>query len=268
MSAGVGVIGLGAMGGPIARHLLRRGHQVIAFDIRPEPVEAASALGARRAGPPRDASAGPGEEIMVISSDRRPRIVDLTLPVQSGMPGIPGIPFYDRYPVTARAVTVINEEQRALLQSQDVDVMPDAEVRGVMNMVLTINSHVGTHIDAPRHFIHDGTAIDEVPLDRIVMREAIVLDVSQKGPGAAVTGDDLERTGITPAPHQVAVIKTLWTDRAWGTPEFWPEMVYLDPTVGDWILDKQVSAVAMDCFPEKAFWRMAVSSAERGINHK
>ena len=203
-----------------------------------------------------------------MSSDRRPRIVDLTLPVQSGMAGIPGIPFYDRYPVTLRAVTVMNEEQRALLHSQGVDVLPDAEARGTMNTVLTINSHVGTNIDAPRHFIPDGTPIDEVPLDRIVMREAIVLDVSHKDPGAAVTGDDLERTGITPAPHQVAVIKTLWTDRAWGTAAFWPEMVYLDTSVGDWILDKQVSAVAMDCFPEKPFWRMALSPGERGINHK
>jgi len=205
---------------------------------------------------------------MVISPDRRPRIVDLTLPVQSGMAGIPGIPLYDRHPVTARAVTVINEAQRALLHSENVDIMPDAEVRGVMNMVLTINSHVGTHIDAPRHFLYDGAPIDEVPLDRIVMREAVVLDVGRKDPGAAVTGDDLERTGIKPAPHQIAVIKTLWTDRAWGTPAFWPEMVYLDTSVGDWILDRQVSAVGMDCFPEKAFWRMPVSPEERGINHK
>lgn len=184
------------------------------------------------------------------------------------MPGIPTIPFYDQYPVTARAVTVISDEQRAFLHSQDVDVMPDAEVRGTMNTVLTISSHVGTHIDAPRHFYQDGAPIDEVPLDRVVMREAVVLDVSHKSPREAVTGDDLERTGIRPAPHQIAVIKTLWTDRAWGRPEFWPEMVYLDPSVGEWILDKQVPAVAMDCFPEKTFWRMAVSPAERGINHK
>ena len=204
----------------------------------------------------------------MMTPDRRPRIVDLTLPVQSGMAGIPGIPFYDRHPVTVRAVTVIDEEQRAMLRSHGVEVVPEAEARGSMNTVLTINSHVGTHIDAPRHFLRDGAPIDEVPLDRIVMREATVLDVGQKSPGAAVTADDLERTGIRPAPHQVAVIKTLWTDRAWGTPAFWQEMVFLDTSVGDWILEKQVSAVAMDCFPEVPFWRMAVSPAERGINHK
>ena len=35
-----------------------------------------------------------------------PRIIDLTLPVVSGMAGIPNIPLYDKYPVKVQAVTV------------------------------------------------------------------------------------------------------------------------------------------------------------------
>jgi len=198
----------------------------------------------------------------------RPRIVDLTVPAESGMAGIPNVAFYDKYPVTVQAVTVVDEPQRAMLRSSGVEVIPNAELRGTMNTVLTISSHVGTHIDAPRHFFSDGTPIDEVPLDRIVMREAVVLDVGPKAPRSAVTGDDLERTGVKPEPHQIAVIKTRWTDRAWGTPDFWPEMVYLDPSVGDWILARGVSAVGMDCFPEMPFWRMTVTPEQRGINHK
>ena len=198
----------------------------------------------------------------------RPRIVDLTLPVQSGMPGIPNIPFYDKHPVKVEVVTVIDDAQREMLRSRGIEVGDDAELRGTMNTVLTISSHVGTHIDAPRHFYQDGAPIDEVPLDRIVLREAVVLDVASKPPRSAVTADDLERTGVKPAPHQIAVIKTLWTDRAWGTSAFWPDMVYLDPSVGDWVLERGVTAVAMDCFPEKPFWRMTVGPEERGINHK
>jgi kynurenine formamidase len=34
--------------------------------------------------------------------DRRPRIVDLTLPIESGMPGIPTIAFYEKHPVRVR----------------------------------------------------------------------------------------------------------------------------------------------------------------------
>ena len=137
-----------------------------------------------------------------------------------------------------------------------------------MNTVFTLNSHIGTHIDAPRHFYPDGTSVSDIQLDRIVMRDAIVLDVSCKAAGQGITADDLERTGVRPKPEQIAVIKTLWTDRAFGKPEFWNNTIYLEPSVGAWIEACGVSAVAMDCFPEKPFWLMTLTPAERGANHK
>jgi kynurenine formamidase len=100
------------------------------------------------------------------------------------------------------------------------------------------------------------------------MREAIVLDLTHKGPGEGVTADDLEKTGVKPASHQVPVIKTLWTDRAWGKPDFWSRMVYLDPSVSAWITSFGVPAVAMDCFPEKAWWHVKTEPKERGVNHR
>jgi kynurenine formamidase len=198
----------------------------------------------------------------------RPRIVDLTLPVETGMAGIPRLAFYDKYPVVVQAVTVINEDQRKFLQGEGTHLAADAEATGTMNTVFTMNSHIGTHIDAPRHFYPEGDPIDRHPLDQTVMREAVVFDLSGKEAGAGVTGDDLERTGVKPGPGEIAVIKTRWTDRAWGTPDFWGQMIYLEPSVGEWTLRHGVAAVAMDCFPEKAFWRVPVTPAERGANHK
>ena len=196
------------------------------------------------------------------------RIVDLTLPVTSGMAGIPKIAFYEQYPTRIHAVTVVNDEQRAKLKSEGVDHLADAPAVNSMNTVIALNTHIGTHIDAPRHFFADGASISEVPLDRIVMREALVLDVSHKAAGEGVTGDDLERTGVRPGPGQIAVIKTSWTDRAFGKPEFWGNTIHLEPSVGEWVEQRGVSAVAMDCFPEKPFWLMTLTPAERGANHK
>jgi arylformamidase len=192
------------------------------------------------------------------------RIVDLTLPVTSNMPGIPKIAFYEQYPTRIEAVTVVNEEQRATLVAEGVDCLPDAPAINSMNTVITLN----THIDAPRHFYADGAAINAIELDRIVMREAVVVDVSHKAAGEGVSADDLERTGIRPAPGQIAVIKTLWTDRAFGKPEFWANTIHLEPSVGEWVEQCGVSAVGMDCFPEKPFWLMQLTAAERGANHK
>jgi kynurenine formamidase len=197
-----------------------------------------------------------------------PRIVDLTLTIATGMAGIPKLAFYEQHPVKVQAVTVVNDEQRATLAREGIDHLADAPAIGIMNTVFTLNSHVGTHIDAPRHFFADGAAVDELALERLVMRPAVVLDIGGKPAGAGVTADDLQATGVVPAPGEIAVIKTLWTDRAWGKPEFWEDTVYLDPSVGEWIAARGVAAVAMDCFPEKPFWRMTLTPAERGANHK
>src|SRR5215468_10941492 len=158
-----------------------------------------------------------------------PRIVDLTLPVVSGMAGLPSVAFYEKYPVKVQAVTVVNEDQRRVLAGAGVDLLADAPVTGSMNTVLTLNTHIGTHIDAPRHFYADGGAVDELALERLVMRPAVVLDVSGRPAGAGITAADLERTGVKPAQGEIAVIKTLWTDRAWGSPEFWADTIHLEP---------------------------------------
>jgi 3-hydroxyisobutyrate dehydrogenase-like beta-hydroxyacid dehydrogenase len=52
----IGFIGLGNMGFPMARRLLEAGHQLVAFDARPEAVEDLVALGAQRASSPREAA--------------------------------------------------------------------------------------------------------------------------------------------------------------------------------------------------------------------
>src|SRR5262249_17772248 len=65
-------------------------------------------------------------------SPRMSRIIDLTLPVTSDMIGIPKIAFYNQYPTRVQAVTVVNEEQRAALASEGVDVLAEAPAIGSM----------------------------------------------------------------------------------------------------------------------------------------
>ena len=49
MALTIGMIGLGIMGRPMAKNILKAGHQMTVFDLRPEATAPLEALGARRA---------------------------------------------------------------------------------------------------------------------------------------------------------------------------------------------------------------------------
>ena len=65
---------------------------------------------------------------------------------------------------------------------------------GYQSFRITLSEHSGTHIDAPLHFIPDGTSVDELPVENLVCPLA-VLDVKAKAHDDAnymVTPDDIE----------------------------------------------------------------------------
>ena len=57
MSCHIGFIGLGIMGQPMSKNLLKAGHQLVVYDLRPEPVEEVVAAGAARGASSRDVAA-------------------------------------------------------------------------------------------------------------------------------------------------------------------------------------------------------------------
>jgi arylformamidase len=52
-------------------------------------------------------------------------------------------------------------------------------------------SHLGTHVDAPRHFISDGKTVADLPIDAFVFDRPAVVDLPL-GDGALVRAEDLD----------------------------------------------------------------------------
>lgn len=73
--AGAGVIGLGAMGGPIARHLATAGIATAVTDLDATAVDAAATHGATAAADPADVAAAAGVVIVVVATDEQLRDV-------------------------------------------------------------------------------------------------------------------------------------------------------------------------------------------------
>ena len=135
------------------------------------------------------------------------RIVDLSLPIinDGGF----------RKPAQ---ITYLDHRIRANMLCEQLGISPDA-IGGMANAVEEfsyLNTHNGTHIDAPWHYgaIAEGKpamTIDEIPLEWCY-GDGVWLDMSQKQPGDDITAEDvqqaLEDIQYTLKPMDIVLIRT------------------------------------------------------------
>jgi kynurenine formamidase len=99
-----------------------------------------------------------------------------------------------------------------------------------------------------------GFPVDQLPLAQVA-KEGVLISLPHKGPNSSISVKDILDTGVALGPDRIPVIHTGWTDKMWGKPEFWSQMPYLEPGVGELMASKAVPALGMDVFPEKPLWR-------------
>ena len=183
------------------------------------------------------------------------RVVDLTLPIETNMAGIPGFKIYADNPSQVSIIAAMTETQKDMLRAEGMTMGNTVEINGrSMISVLSIMTHNGTHIDAPRHMMEKGFPVDQIPLAQVV-KEGVLISLPNKGPNSSVSVKDILDSGVALGPDRIPVIHTGWTDKMWGKPEFWTQMPYLEPGVGELMASKGVPALGMDVFPEKPLWR-------------
>jgi len=150
-------------------------------------------------------------------------VVDLSLSFRSGMPSVPGLPEFESDPIRT--------------YRSDGQV-----VHG-----FTANTHLGTHVDAPGHFIEDGKAVDEIDPDRFV-GEATVVDLRAYR-GQQITAAILE--AVAPAlDTDRVVLLTGDVDRRFEEPDFFETAACLTEGASRWLLDAGVDLVANDFLTE------------------
>uniref|UniRef100_A0A7C5Z0G5 Cyclase family protein n=1 Tax=Ignisphaera aggregans TaxID=334771 RepID=A0A7C5Z0G5_9CREN len=59
---------------------------------------------------------------------------------------------------------------------------------GYYSNIMMLADHTGTHIDAPAHFIANGTTIDELPLDGFICK-GTAIDLLDLAPKADITAE-------------------------------------------------------------------------------
>lgn len=159
--------------------------------------------------------------------------------------------------LTVRPKVAWAQWPRRLVEQEEpvIEITPISTVAkdGIFYSKFAMPTQGFTHMDAPSHFQKGGLNNDEVPLENLI-GEGVVLDVPGKKPGEGVTSRDLERASAELRPGDFAIIRTGWTEDApWGTERFWTEMVYLDPSVGKWLVAKKVKGLVYDCYADPPF---------------
>lgn len=104
---------------------------------------------------------------------------------------------------------------------------------------ITLGTHTGTHVDAPRHVRKDGGGVDALPLERLV-GPAVVLDLTAVA--AVITAADLRARAVP-----VGAMVLLKTRNSSADPAvFDPTFVACDASAAEALVARQPLAVGID----------------------
>jgi arylformamidase len=106
-------------------------------------------------------------------------------------------------------------------------------------------THTGTHLDAPFHFLEDGTTVDRIPPDQLVGR-ACVLDLRRDLQGDLITPEILERHWPSQVHPEIALLETGWSHLRSSSRKYLYEFPGLTPPAAEWIVAKGIRGIGTD----------------------
>ncbi len=112
--------------------------------------------------------------------------------------------------------------------------------------------HSGSHVDFTKQFREDGETAETVSLDR-TSGEAVIIDLTPIEPDHDITVADLEAVAPEIRPGDVVLVKTGWSDQAWGDfPRYYVGSPSCSPEAARWLVGTGAKAIGFDCFPERS----------------
>lgn len=105
---------------------------------------------------------------------------------------------------------------------------------------ISTTAHIGTHMDAPRHFLADGAGIETMPI-AATMGRARVIEIADP---EVIRTSELE-------PHHLAkgeriLFKTRNSRDCWKTDQFQEKYVYIEPEAARYLAQRGIQTVGVD----------------------
>lgn len=108
---------------------------------------------------------------------------------------------------------------------------------------LTIGTHTGTHLDAPRHFVPNGLTIEKVSLDTLI-GPAKIIDFSHISELTEIQIPDIKKQLAESRPKRL-VLRFDWS-RQWGNLSFYTKHPFISKDAAQWLVDNGVKLLGMD----------------------
>jgi len=120
----------------------------------------------------------------------------------------------------------------------------------------SLGAHSGTHIDAPMHFIRDGSSIDRVPIERLI-GPARVVEIPDDV--QAIDAAQLNRHQWRGAER--LLFRTRSSARGWmRSPTFHRDFAYVSPDAAQLLADAGVQLIGIDYISAEQFGAPAPAS--------
>ena len=178
------------------------------------------------------------------------KIIDLSIEVAPNVPSDP--------PEAIPKIDYRTHEQTGQIAANAFDCSVDDLPGGYgwATEFLQLNSHSGTHLDAPYNYyptMNNGErawTIDEVPLEWCY-GNGVVLDFSERGDGYKLAIEDfkeaLAKLNYTIRPNDIVLIRSGAADR-WGKPEYMVSGCGVSKEATKWLLEQGVHVVGTDAW--------------------
>ena len=112
--------------------------------------------------------------------------------------------------------------------------------------------HAGSHVDFSKHYRTDGQTAESIDPNRTA-GPARIFDLGELPERHPISVADLEQADPGVRPGEIALVRTGWTDRAWGEfPRYYIDSPSCSPEAAEWLVATGAKAIGFDCFPEEA----------------
>jgi len=142
------------------------------------------------------------------------RIVDLSLPVTNSMRGV------------------------------EIRVAKTIATDGWNASTLNLYSHAGTHMDAPRHFLNEGSCMEEMDLN-VCCGPARIVNLAPVVERQLLTVADIEGAIGAVQEGDRLLLRTDWSKRV-GTPEYRDALPRISAELARWLVEKRVALIGVE----------------------